>query len=84
MHLNLRKQQPKIIIHIIQITYMYILLYIKFMVATKQKPIIETCTRERNPNVILKIVIKSQGKRRKIKTRKNLNDKKYISINNYI
>ena len=78
------KQQPKIIIHIIQITYMYILLYIKFMVATKQKHIIEMCTRERNPNVILKIVIRSQGKRRKIKTRKNLNDKKYISINNYI
>ena len=54
------------------------------MVATKQKHIIEMCTRERNPNVILKIVIRSQGKRRKIKTRKNLNDKKYISINNYI
>ena len=40
-------------------------LYTNLMVITKQKSIIHTCKIERNPNIILKIVIKSQGKREK-------------------
>ena len=39
------------------------------MVITKQKSIIHTCKIERNPNIILKIVLKSQGKREREKIR---------------
>ena len=34
------------------------------MVTTNQNSITDTHTRERNPNIALKIIIKSQGKRR--------------------
>ena len=51
------------------ITYVERLLYISLMVTTKQKSKkrITHRKRERNPNVTLKIIIKSQGKRAKEK-----------------
>ena len=51
---NLRDQQLKIVISI--------LLYINLMVTTNQKFMIHTHKRERNPNITLKTVIKTQGR----------------------
>ena len=64
------------------------------MVTTNQKFMIHTHKRERNPNITLKTVIKTQGKRAKEDERnKNKlqeqtkdnerNGNKYILINNY-
>ena len=67
MHLKLKDQKLK------TITYIERLLYKNLMLTTKQKSIIQTRKIERNPNITLKIVIKSQGKRERKKegTQKN-------------
>ena len=44
-------------------SYTVILLYKNPIVKTKQELIIDTHKKEKDPNIILKIVIKSQGKR---------------------
>ena len=62
MHSNLRDLQLNRI-------YIYRLLYINLIITINQKSIIDTQKRERNPGIILKIVIKSQGKRAKEKKR---------------
>ena len=47
------------------------MLHINLMVITNQKSILDTHTekREKNPNITLRIVIKSQGKRAKEETK---------------
>ena len=53
--------------------YTYGLLYANLLVTTKQKSIIDIHhKREKNPNIILKIVLKSQGKRTKERNEKEL------------
>ena len=64
MHSNLRANQLKIL----HIEVSKMLLYINHMITTNQNFIIDmhVCTHtERNPNVSLKTVITSQGKRAK-------------------
>ena len=58
MQLKLRDQQLKTITHIQRF------LYINVMVTTKQKSVIDTHRKnpKKNPNITLKITIKSQGK----------------------
>ena len=54
--------------------FIYIRLYINFMVTTNQKSMINTDTAKRKEsNVILKIVIKSQGKATKEEERNKKN-----------
>ena len=65
MHLKLRDQQLKTIMH------MYRLLYQNLMVQTNQKSIIDiTQIRKKNPNTTLKEVIKSKEKRKKEERKK--------------
>ena len=57
MHFKLRNQQLKTIM------YTYRLLHQNFMVTTNKKSIIDKHTeKKKNPNITLKIVIKSQEK----------------------
>ena len=64
MHLNLRCHQLKIIIYLY--LSIYLSFYINFLVTINQKYIIDTHKKGKwNSNIILKIVIKSQGKRAK-------------------
>ena len=59
MHLNLRDHQLKIITHV------HRLLYINLMVTISQKSITDTHTQKRKEFILtLKIVIKSQGRRK--------------------
>ena len=63
------------------------------MVITHQKSVLDTHKekREKNPNVTLRIIIKSQGRRAKEETKKarkqlknnEHNGKKYIPVNTY-
>ena len=62
MHLKLKDQQLKTIL------FIYRLLYQNLMITANQKSVIDTHTHthkhKSNPNTTLKIVIKSQGKKR--------------------
>ena len=77
MHLNLRDQQLKTIMSL------YRLLYKNLSVTTNQKSVIDMHTkRKRNPNITLKIVIKSpreENKRRKGRKRSTKINPKYLT-----
>ena len=57
------------------------LLFVNPMLTTNQKHVIHTKKRERNPNITLKIVIKSQGKRAREEER-NMRELQKQSENN--
>ena len=77
MHLNLKDQQLKTIMSL------YRLLYKNLSVTTNQKSVIDMHTkRKRNPNITLKIVIKSpreENKRRKGRKRSTKINPKYLT-----
>ena len=91
MHLKLRDQQLRIIIyihthiHTYPHTHKHRLLHINVMVIKTQKSIMDIYTkRERNPNILLNIIIKSQGKKAKERNKKTTKTMNNMAISTHL